>query len=229
MNRNGFTRRTALRGAVGTLAIASASALFVTPALAANSQSPSQRPKSANGWEIESTVGPEATIRTYRLDGSDVTVDLRFGAPSTILLHVLRRFHYEIDTLRQGDVLGFKPYAKNVRDDDTNYSSGTAVSIRPSWYPKGTTGGFYPAQLVVLRDILAECDGVVRWGGDSKNAADESHFQIDLPPTDQRLLALAAQLRDWTEEPGKGAGSPVDVLNPTRRAEARQLEKTQSR
>lgn len=59
--------------------------------------------------------------------------------------------------------------------------SGTAIAIHPVLYPDGSKDGFFPHETVVVQDILADCEGVVRWGGDEKVSM-ESHFQVDVPP-----------------------------------------------
>jgi len=107
---------------------------------------------------IPASAAP-ARLRAFAVQGSDVTVTLLPGPAATILLYVARRFHYEIDTLRPADL--------------TAGSSGTVLEIRPGWYPPGARNGFLPHQLTVLRDILAECDGLVRWGGDAAGSPRE--------------------------------------------------------
>ena len=97
---------------------------------------------------------------------------------------------------------------------------GTAIAVRPGLYPAGSTGSMFPQELVVIRD-LAECEGVVRWGGDDKACPKEGHFQIDVLPSDGRLDHVAAKIRASRDKPGKGAGSLVDPLLSTCRAAAR--------
>jgi hypothetical protein len=94
------------------------------------------------------------------------------------------------------------------------------VRIRPGFYPRGARGGFFPHQEVVIHDILAELDGVVRWGGDDRTP-DESLFSVDVRPGDQRPARVAARIRGRQLEPGAGAGSPVKVLAGGRRKAAR--------
>lgn len=94
-------------------------------------------------------------------------------------------------------------------------------------YPSGAQGGFFPQQTVVIRDILAECDGVVRWGGDDKHP-DEALFYLDVEPDDGRLAATAAKIQGWEWVPGKGAGSGADPLRPARKRSAERLARQQS-
>ncbi|WP_432252362.1 hypothetical protein [Streptomyces sp. HNM1019] len=70
--------------------------------------------------------------------------------------------------------------------------------------------------------ILAELDGVVRWGGDDRKP-DESLSYLVVRPGDRRLTEVVARLDRWRETPGSGAGAPVDVLASKRRTAATSL------
>ncbi|WP_308013095.1 hypothetical protein [Streptomyces griseocarneus] len=174
--------------------------------------------------------------------GTGVTVALRAGDVETVLVHVVRRFHYEVAALGEGQVVGhLDPARVRLSAPESNHASGTAVAIRPDWYPRGGRGGFFPLEMLVLRDILAECEGVVAWGGDHRGRPYEALFSIDVPPGDARLPRVAAKIRGWAARPaartgtagsdtvGSGAAGtgPVDVLAPERRAAALRLERLQ--
>jgi hypothetical protein len=105
------------------------------------------------------------------------------------------------------------------RSHESNYLSGTAIAIRPYAYPLGVRGGLYPHELVVVRDILAELDGAVAWGGDF-DAPQESHFEIALGPSHPKVRGVARKLRAWRDTPGLGAGT-VDAFEPGRREDVR--------
>lgn len=125
-------------------------------------------------------------------------------------------------------MVGFRaPGSVKHSDYEENHASGTAVDIRPGSYPRGVKGGFLPYQLAVVRDILAECDGVVRWGGDF-SVPDESHFQIAIAPGDPRLRALVKKLRGWNGTPGAGAGVIRNPQDKKRLAAAEKLERAQA-
>lgn len=66
----------------------------------------------------------------------------------------------------------------------------------------------------------------MRWGADL-DPVDEAHFQIDVPPGDPRLRALAAKIRGWAERPGAGAGVLRDPQTPVRRRRALALQRHQ--
>ncbi len=99
----------------------------------------------------------------------------------------------------------------------------------PNAYPTGSAGNLFPQELFVIRDILTECDGGVRWGGDDKNHPKECHFQIDVPPGDAPLRSLGAKIRGWQGKLGQGAGAPVDPAASIRRCAAKALELRQKR
>ncbi|WP_411069538.1 hypothetical protein [Streptomyces sp. cmx-4-25] len=184
---------------------------------------------SKNGWEMEKTADDRGHIYTRPVPGTPLDgVQMRMAEVETVLVHVVTRFHYEIDALRAGEVVGWRePGSVRKSLAESNLASGTAVQIRPGSYPSGTRGGFFPLEELVIRDILADCDGVVRWGGDDATP-DESLFSIDVPPGDNRLVKVAAKIRGWSHTPGKGSGVLVDPQQPHRRASAKRLAAQQS-
>lgn len=173
-----------------------------------------------NGWPV---LG-EAT--SHRIQGAgSLTVPLLAGDVATVLLHVIRRFHYEIAGLEDGEVSGHARHWTFTEDYESNYLSGTAIAIRPGRYPVGVAGGFFPNELLILRDVLADCEGTVLWGGD-KRRAKESHFEIAVKPRDPALARVAKKIAAWGDAPGEGAGATDPTASPRRRA-ARALERRQ--
>ncbi|MFE1189326.1 hypothetical protein [[Kitasatospora] papulosa] len=184
---------------------------------------------SKNGWEMEKLADDRGSVYIRPVPGTPLEgVRMRMGDVETVLVHVITRFHYEIDALRAGDVDGWRaPGSVRKGLAESNLASGTAVRIRPGSYPSGARGGFFPLQELVIRDILAECEGVVRWGGDDRKP-DESLFSIDVPPGDERLKKAAARIRGWNHTPGLGAGSQVDPAQSQRRKAAERLAARQA-
>ncbi|MFD5466065.1 hypothetical protein ACFWIQ_25000 [Kitasatospora sp. NPDC127059] len=229
--QTGITRRTAVRSAavIGT-AVAAAALL---PGIASAAPNPSPKttelpelklPTSANGWTIEKEANHVSTVWTRQVAGTGLSVDVRIGDVEEILVHLIRRFHYEVEELPSGDLLGWQEIGGlRAKSPESNLASGTAVRVRPGASAKG---GLFAYQELVLRDVLADCQGVVRWGGDD-DEVDESLFYIALGPDDRRVNRLADRLRAWGARPGEGAGTPVDVLSPARRTEATSLARTQ--
>ncbi|MEU3186901.1 M15 family metallopeptidase [Streptomyces sp. NPDC006923] len=233
------SRRVFLRSAVGVAVAAGAGMEILTGTATADSRVPTRLPKplpeprkiipSDNGWPVDTAPNSGGSVWTRPVPGASFDVDVSIGDVETVLVHVVRRFNYEIDTLRPGDVVGFRPFGKVKKglEYQTNHSSGTAIDIRPDWYPVGVAGGFYPQELAVIRDILAECEGVVTWGGDFPTP-DESHFQIDVPPSSDRLKLLAAKIRNWNSVPGLGAGVIQNTQDKTRLKAAEALKRLQT-
>jgi hypothetical protein len=216
-----MTRRTVLgTGVLAGVATAVSSVLPAVPAWAA----PKRRNTSANGWPIQANKDVDSQVWTRSVAGTGLSVPVSIGDVEAILLHVVRRFHYEIEEIQPIDLIGWQEIGKlDKRLPESNLASGTAVRIRPGSRAKG---GFFPLQELVLRDILADCEGVVRWGGDDREV-DESLFSIALGPKDKRVRRLADRFRGWEARPGEGAGVNVDFLTPSRRDRAATLARAQ--
>jgi hypothetical protein len=170
--------------------------------------------RSANGWPVLAQAGWQA------IEGSGQQVRLAGGDAAVILTYVARRFHYEIDQLRPGDVHGHATSLRVEESYESNYLSGSALAIRPQAYPVGVQGGLYPAELVVVRDILAELDGAVAWGGDFHRPK-ESHFEIAYRPGHPGVEGAVRKITGSAAGPGVEGAGAIDAFDPTRRAKAR--------
>ncbi|MGW2369649.1 hypothetical protein ACWCZ5_29250 [Streptomyces sp. NPDC001667] len=239
MSPTGITRRHALTAAAGiTAAVSLASTgLLATPAVAAPQPLREDKLKearrrrlltsrpSANGWEMQKATDDGGDIVTRHVAGTGLNVSVCMGNPETVLVHVIRRFHYEVDTLGpygEPDPVEGWVAPSAVRDSrlpESNQASGTAVVVRPDSYPPGVRGGFTTAQQLIIHDIVADTEGVVRWGGDDRRPY-EGLFYITVGPGDARLARVAAKIRTWNETPGSGAGAIPDVTEPSRRRQA---------
>ncbi|WP_369187509.1 hypothetical protein [Streptomyces sp. R08] len=179
---------------------------------------------SANRWEMHQAVDVDSELVTCQVPGTGLSVALRAGDVETVLIHVIRRFHYEVDTLFAHEPRPLHGWIKpsEVRDSrlpESNQASGTAVAIRPDSYPPNSKGNFTAGQEEVIRDILADIEGVVRWGGHDRRPY-EALFYLDLRPGNPRLASVAAKIRAWNETPGAGAGVLVDTSLPSRQRQS---------
>ncbi|MFF4256961.1 hypothetical protein ACFY1L_37825 [Streptomyces sp. NPDC001663] len=215
-------RRLLLRTAAGLVCAAGTVPALATAAAATDGPGPPSaarraglrpqaRPRtgssSANGWPMEKGADIGGAVWSRAVPGTGATVAVRLGAVSTVLVHVISRYHYEVEALGPDDVRGFRA-PHGLRGFRTNYASGTAVDIRPGAHPPGATGSLFPAQRAAIADILTECAGVVRWGGRFRTPY-EAHFHIDVPPSDERLARLADRIGRRNGTPGQGPGTPA--------------------
>ncbi|PWG09688.1 hypothetical protein DF268_31165 [Streptomyces sp. V2] len=162
------------------------------------------------------------TAPLHRVEGAGkLGIRLAEGDAATVLLYVVRRYCYEIEMLDSLDLTGHASEKRIQADMESNYLSGTALTIKEVYYPLGAPAGngMSNAQIAIVEDILADCQGVVAWGGEM-SPLKQSHFQIEVPPHDSRLLKLVAEINGWNEQPGKGAGA-IDAFQPARISRAR--------
>ncbi|MFJ1600893.1 hypothetical protein [Streptomyces sp. NPDC088261] len=173
--------------------------------------------RSQNSWPVIDSDRAEK----FRIEGTNVDVALLGGDVATVLLYVARRFSYELGALRSAEVVGHTADRQVGVGFESNHLSGTALAIRPLLYPLGASKdtGMSTSERTVVDDILADCSGVVSWGGELAPVK-ESHFQIDVPPADARLVRLARRIQGWDDTPGQGAGT-IDAFAPSRIRRAR--------
>jgi hypothetical protein len=214
-----ITRRSLLGAAAGAGVLA-----VVPPTRAHAAARPGtwSRAESANGWRID-----PAAVATYRIEGSGASVALRRGPAAAVLLHVARRWHYEIaalDTGEGGGVAGHTSHRAVGADFESNHLSGTALALHPTAYPLGGSERLWPHHEAIVRDILVDCDGTVVWGGDL-TPAKVSHFHLVARPGDEALARVAARLGAGSQAQSRAgtAGAVADPATPERRAKARGL------
>ncbi|MER7736363.1 hypothetical protein ABTX80_36380 [Streptomyces erythrochromogenes] len=223
-----FSRRVVLKqftGVAAGAALVSGTGALLAPATASAADTTWRRGTSANGWSIPGARS--AITGACDIQGTGLTVVLRTGDTATVLAYLAQRFHYDVARLEsdRGEIVGHRADRKVRADFESNHLSGTALALYPETYPLGVAGNFFPYQVTAIRDILAELEGVVKWGGDMKPAM-ESAFFIDVPPQSQQLKQVAAKLRAWQTTPSKGAGTQ-NVEDPKRVKESKALAESQ--
>lgn len=154
--------------------------------------------RSQNGW----IANDRSLIRTYTVPESRVRVAVRKGDVATVLLHVMAWVdqHVEdIDTrrgVRGFDVPDDWGYAERpIRGGQSlsNHASGTAVDVNAVQHPLGVRGTWSRRERKKIHGMLAQLDGVVRWGEDYRSRADGMHFEINAGPA--AVAKVAAKLR----------------------------------
>ncbi|MDC0770908.1 hypothetical protein [Streptomyces sp. HD] len=223
-----ITRRTFMGAAAGTgLLVLADGALVPGSAAAAPTDRRWSRDRSANGWRIA-----PAAIGTHRIQGTTAKVALHTAAAS-VLLHVARRWHYEIaplDTGEGGGVTGHTTSRVIGADFESNHLSGTAIALHPTAYPLGGSERLWPHQEAVVRDILADCEGIVTWGADL-TPVKASHFHLNAGPGSRALAKVATRLDTsrHSEFRTQTAGAVADPATPARLAKSRRVQRIRTR
>lgn len=149
---------------------------------------------SQNGW-------PLVTPATYKAKttGLDlISGRVRKGDVYTVLAYVAAQVHRRVERVQRKQSWGWAYRAIRGATKWSNHASATAVDLNSAKHPLGRHGTFTARQVKTIHKILAEVDGVVRWGGDYwPSRPDEMHFEINLQPkgSPAKVRAVAARLR----------------------------------
>lgn len=184
-------RRFVLGAAATTVGVVGGGLLTAAPAIAAGT--------SQNGWTAP--VSSSGLNKSFSAGGVTFPAGVRAGYASTILGYVARRFHNEVERLHAPGCWGYA--YRPIRGGSTvsNHGSGTAIDVNAPQHPLGKSGTFSRAQVARIRQILAACEGTVRWGGDYSGRKDEMHFEINKRPTDPAIARVARKLGGSTPPP----------------------------
>ena len=102
-----------------------------SPALAAPAALPARLrwtgSDTQNGWPV---VGGSA-VTAVTVEGSDARLSPVAGAVITLLVHVWRRFHFEVEAPVAGGVSSHGSDRAVAAPLESNYLSGTAFAVRP--------------------------------------------------------------------------------------------------
>lgn len=155
--------------------------------------------------------GSPATPQRY-VAGAGIWAPIRHDEVGDLLMRAVRRYHYEISELKEGDVT---VSAQSGEQRRSAYASElhqyTAVCISPAKFPIGVAGGLWPHELEVIEAIIADADGVLGWGGNLP-VPEEGLFFVAEPgdSTDVKDVGERQAIEDQIGSVG-GAGSvPLD-------------------
>lgn len=153
-------------------------------------------PTSYNGWPV-GTPGSVIGVQNFLIPGTAFVLPIRSGDVATVLLYVASRFNREVEPLEAGQLFGYD-YRRNVNNPSvwSNHASGTAIDLNADLHPNSVKNTFTAAQVAAIHRIVTDCDGVIFWGGDYTGTVDAMHFEINVPPGDPSLPALAAKIDD---------------------------------
>jgi hypothetical protein len=131
--------------------------------------------RSQNGWSLDLSGGLQD--RTP-IEGVEFPNGFRSGDVHTVFAYLFGRLHREVERMVPGTCWGW--FVKVIEGSTTpsNHGSGTAGDFNAKRHPMGVRNTFTKAQQATIRAILADLDGVVRWGGDYTGRPDDMHFEI---------------------------------------------------
>ena len=154
---------------------------------------------SQNGWK----ANDRSLIASYALPGGG-KVAVRKGDVATILVYVAKRFHSEVENLIWPGNWGYAERPIRGGTSLSNHASGTAIDLNAPRHPLGKRGTFSKSQVRKIKAILADCGGVIRWGGNYSGRKDEMHFEINAGSAAVRRVARAIRAG---EKPGPSGGA----------------------
>lgn len=137
---------------------------------------------SYNGWPASRYPSQIGINTRWTVLGHDFPGGVKGGDVQVVFEYLVKQLHARVEPIQwyaPGDEWGYN-YRLNVNDLSSLscHASGTAIDYNATRHPNGRRGTFSAAQVKQIRAILAELDGVVRWGGDFSGTPDEMHFEI---------------------------------------------------
>lgn len=145
--------------------------------------------RSQNGWTVLDKA-PAATT-------PHITGRIRPGDVDVVFTWLGQQYNERVEHIRKDWSWGWAQ--RNIRGSATsisNHASATAVDFNAPAHVLGRRGTFSPRQKTAIHAILRDLDGIVRWGGDYQNRADEMHFEIVANAT--KVHAVAEKIRNGT-------------------------------
>lgn len=152
---------------------------------------------SQNGW----SVIPVGQDKNPFPDTNVIPIPgIRSGEVATVLHYVGQQFNNRVEKLVNGWCWGFANKLISASNVTSNHASGTAIDLNAPNHPQYKKGTFSNKQVDEIHKILAECDGVIAWGGDYSAArVDEMHFEINKGQAEVAALARKLSKSDSKE------------------------------
>jgi hypothetical protein len=152
---------------------------------------------SQNGWPV---VGKTA-CDTGLFQGTTFPNGILAGDVATIARWQLARYETTVEPIVTETCWGW--FVKPIEGSTvvSNHASGTAWDINADQHPMGESAArsFTAAQIRACRAIVADSDGVLRWGGDYTGRPDPMHWEINASAAKVRALADAIRAGEKDE------------------------------
>lgn len=163
---------------------------------------------SQNGYR----ANDRSLIASYNVPGGKIS--MRKGDVATILVYVAKRFHSEVENLIWPGNWGYAERKIRGGSSLSNHASGTAIDLNAPQHYLGARGTFSKRQVRVIKSILSDLEGVIRWGGNYSGRKDEMHFEINKGTATVRAIARKIRAGELpgpsggaTKSPGGSGGS----------------------
>lgn len=161
---------------------------------------------SQNSW----AAGDRSVIASYQLPGGKVA--LRAGDVSIVLLWCANEWHRRVEPLKWPGIWGYAE--RNIRGSSStlsNHASGTAIDLNAPAHPLGVAASktFTAKQIATILEIVAYCEGVVRWGG-TYSRPDAMHLEINAGAA--AVKRVADKIRKQTLEDDELSQQQVDQI-----------------
>ena len=154
-------------------------------------------PSSQNGWPVLESGSPLLHTWVIPAKTGEVRITLRGGSAGFLLVHLLLWLAETVEPLA-GKILDDWGYAyRPIRGQSSgfsNHAAGCAADANATRHVLGKRGTFGTSHAAQIRRRLRLYRGVIRWGGDYENRADEMHFEINAPLASAEKVARLLML-----------------------------------
>lgn len=154
-----------------------------------------------NGWPASENRDSIGINKDFEVAGVKFPGGVKSGDVSTVLGYVAAQFHNRVEPLVGGWCWGWA--YRDVRGGSSlsNHAAGCAIDVNAPNHALGKKGTFSAVKEAEIKRIVAECHGVVRWGG-TYSRPDEMHFEVVGTPAQ---VAEAARKLGGTSAPPPSA------------------------
>lgn len=176
---------------------------------------------SQNGY----TANDQSVIVVIAVPGGRLRV--RQGSVAVVFKWLAEQFNSRVEPLQWPGCWGYAERPIQGSVELSNHASGTAVDFNAPDHPLTRRGTFTFDQVIEINLILKEAGGVIRWGGNYHNRADEMHFEIDQPidvVNNLATLIILAQKKGITLSEAAGINANIDEFERKEDARYQRLE-----
>lgn len=183
---------------------------------------------SQNGY----SACDSSVIAKYTIPNSGgVTINLRKGDVSVVLLDFFGWYAKEIEPLHQNDTGGYNCRTIEGSDVTSNHGSGTAGDVRWNDHARGKRNqGFSTAEVSKINAKLKEYAGVIRWGNNysSSSTPDAMHFEINAGPAAVKKQADRIRAKNSAPKPPAKPKPPTGTALPKYKNGSRENSETKN-